>query len=334
MNLHYLLIKLNKRIGSNSPKFIYLLAAHTLRLRHLYLQFDPVYLCNLACLMCNFSNPEKREKFTRMTEAEIDRIVELFFPYCSNLQLGCDAEPTVYRDYIGLIGKAKKHGIPYISLTTNGQMMNREDITRLDEIGLNEIVFSAHGLTTPVYEKFMVKARFEKFMALLENISASDHRFKLRMNYTVNGENFKDLELLPEFVKKYHFDVVQIRQMLDVGQTGYKVFSLEEHAAEYTAIIKEVKSKLADVKVEIFAEEMLVRNVKPGKSNIFIPAILRRITPLRVWRDDFDWKNENYWDYCQRTGYTRLLWWGILGNTKKLVDSPFGKTAENAGRYY
>jgi MoaA/NifB/PqqE/SkfB family radical SAM enzyme len=334
MNLHYFLIKLNKVVKNNRPKFLYLLISHFLHLRHLYLQFDPIYVCNLACQMCNFSDAEVRKKFTRFAESEIERIGEIFFPYCSNLQIGCDAEPTTYKNYIDLIERAKKHGIPYVSLTTNGQLLKRENLISLNNIGLNELILSAHGLTAEIYEKFMINGSFEKFLSVLENSRTLDRRFKLRLNYTVNGKNFRDLELLPDFIQKYHFDVIQIRQMLDVGQTGFKEFNLEEHSTEYMSIIKKIKTEYANSNVEIFAEQILRRNVEVSKSNVFIPAILRRITPLNVWMKDFDWKNENYWDYCKRTEFTRLLFWGILGNTEKLKKSPFCEKAENAGRYY
>ena len=39
------------------------------------------------------------------------------------LQIGCGAEPTLYSDLEGIVVQGRQRGFPYISLTTNGQLI-------------------------------------------------------------------------------------------------------------------------------------------------------------------------------------------------------------------
>jgi len=141
-----------------------------LRVRHLILYFDPIQACNLRCGMCHFSDDKWLEKHPvkRFSDSEIRRLADMFFPLAVQLHIGGSMEPTLYKGYPCLVTLGKQHKIPFISLTTNGQLLTPQSILLMMEAGLDEITLSTHGIRRETYERMMKGASFEIFIGLLE----------------------------------------------------------------------------------------------------------------------------------------------------------------------
>lgn len=167
---------------------------HVLGKRYIGIFLDPVLSCNLRCRMCYFSDEEKRKSLKgsfRYEEMEV--IARKLFHRALKLQVGCGAEPTLHKDFVKVIALGKKYQVPYISLTTNGNLLTRELLFEAVESGLDELTLSAHGFTRETYERLMTNADFERFTELLANVAEVKKRypqFKLRINYTINNDNF------------------------------------------------------------------------------------------------------------------------------------------------
>ena len=71
----------------------------------------------------------------------------------------------------------KQHQVPYISLTTNGQLVTQQLLFDLVANGLNELTLSTHGLTRSTYESFMTNASFDRFRSLLADVEAVKKRY-------------------------------------------------------------------------------------------------------------------------------------------------------------
>src|SRR5690606_38876158 len=155
----------------------------------------PVLACNLKCTMCYFSDDEYvRNKIKGQFSLEqLDKIAANFFSNALRLQIGCGAEPTLYKNIDALISKAKFHKVPHISMVTNGNLLTKEKLTLYVETGLNELILSLHGVTKSTYESFMVNGKYDKFLNLLESVNEIKRThpdFLLRINYTFNEDNF------------------------------------------------------------------------------------------------------------------------------------------------
>ena len=189
------LVRLSRMIPSNRLKFAAILAADLLRLRHLILYFDPVRACNLRCAMCHFSDDEWRQEnpIARFSDSEIERLADMFFPHAVQLHIGGAMEPTMYKDYSSMVTLGKRYKIPFISITTNGQLLSRDSIRLMIVAGLDEITLSTHGVKRDTYEKFMKGASFDKFKRALATIAELRSEFgkgkpAIRINYTVNPD--------------------------------------------------------------------------------------------------------------------------------------------------
>ena len=74
--------------------------------------------------MCYFSDSKKRGQVKgNMSDEELDKVEKALFHRALKLQIGCGAEPTLYPHLAELVKRGHRAGIPYISLTTNGQLI-------------------------------------------------------------------------------------------------------------------------------------------------------------------------------------------------------------------
>ena len=155
-----------------------------------------------------------------VSEDDLEAIADVIFKNALKLQIGCGAEPTLFKHNTKLIKIAKKHKVPYISMVTNGNLLEHKDVSDFSKAGLDEFILSMHGVNKSSYEDFMDKGDYGKFSATLENINSEkskNPKLKLRINYTFNQDNFYELK---EFFKIYghlNIDVIQLRPIDKIG---------------------------------------------------------------------------------------------------------------------
>lgn len=374
MSRVYQLMKLNRVIKSPRPKFAGVLLMNLVGARHLFLRFDPVVACNLSCQMCFFSNKEyRRHNKGIFSKAEVDRLAGMFFPKTLQVVFGCGAEPTLYPDYPGLVKIAKSYGVPHVGMVSNGQLLTEESIRKLVVNGLDELMLSLHGVKKNTYETLMDGASFEKFHEVLEtldrvkkDLGVSDP--EVRINYTVNSDNLQELRDFFSVFGKYDIKRLQVRPMLDCGQSGYRRFDLRKFKAEYREIVEALHEECetrgttllahmefprykadhaAKKEPPILAKERVPivagaaskprdvggasgnrRAAMARKSEIYgslaLDSVLRFVSPQRVWRPDFDWRNEDYEAYCMRIGFRGSLLRAIFSDPEELArKNPF-----------
>ena len=233
MNL-YKLMKMAVGHGLPQPvKLAGLAMLYRLRRRTAGVFLDPVLACNLRCRMCYFSDPVKRASMKGfMSDSQLDDRAKALFPYALKLQIGCGAEPTLYPRLEEIITLGRQYGVPYISLTSNGQLIGsgKCPLEPLVRAGLNELTLSLHGTTREVYENLMPGADFDTFGRLTTEIARVKRlfpEFKLRVNYTVNSLNVLDLKD-DRFWNLWHEDgmpdIVQLRPVQKIGESNWQDF--------------------------------------------------------------------------------------------------------------
>ena len=331
----YKLIRLNRIVKSHRIKFLGILALHLLKSRHLFVRFDPIIACNLHCQMCYFSDKDYRKKNKGVLSAEeIDRLADIFFSRALQVVFGCGAEPTLYKNFPDLVKIAKSHGVPNVGMVSNGQLITEDHIERLIDNGLDELLLSVHGVHKDSYERFMDRAKYDRFHAVL----ASFDRIKaargvtnpaLRINYTVNPDNLEELYDFFKVFGGYNIDTLQVRPIMDIGQQAYRNFDLDRYVDEYNKLVDCLNTECADRGITFLArrKDPSYKAAKQDYGSIVLDSVLRYVSPQRVWRSDFDWRNESYDAFCKRIGFTRSLVRGIFSSKKRIDrDNPFKGT--------
>ncbi|MCM1484132.1 MAG: radical SAM protein [Muribaculaceae bacterium] len=294
-------------------KILGLLGMHLCGRRTIGIFMDPVLACNLKCRMCYFSDPDKRATLTpgSIANSRLDDIERALFRHAVKLQIGCGAEPTLYPHLAELISRARKAGIPYISLTTNGQLLasGRVDIMNLIESGLNEITLSMHGLRPDTYENLMPPAQFDRLTALISMLAKAKERypsFRIRVNYTVNSMNLPDLkgDTFWHLWGTVTPDIVQLRPVQKLGETSWADFDLTPIRDSYDETIGNIVRGCKERGITCIAPSLdqlySVNEEQDGTSSIIEDFTYCYISPDSCYKPDFDPAADTYTSYHKR----------------------------------
>lgn len=121
---YYRLLTINKLISNPRLKLLGVWLLHQFNRRYLAVYFDPVMACNLRCKMCYFTDDAYVKKLKDIFKKEdLPVLATAFFKRAIKLQIGCGTEPTLYPHIGEIIKQAKRHEVPYISMTTNANLI-------------------------------------------------------------------------------------------------------------------------------------------------------------------------------------------------------------------
>lgn len=340
-NSIYRLIQLNRLVKNHHVKFAAVLAAHHLKLRHLFLRFDPVMACNLRCQMCYFSDDQFRKNNKGIFKPEeINRLARMFFPKAVQLVIGCGAEPTLYKNYPDLVKLAKDYRVPFVGLTSSAQLITAEQLEQLFAYGLNELSLSVHGVKQETYERLMTNASYERFHEVLSQFAALTQKQhsrtapRLRFNYTVNPDNLDELGDFFSVYGRYPVKTLQVRPIMDIGQSEYRNFGLSLCAETYNRTIELLAKESEERGVTFLANryDPIYAAESENYGSVILDAVHRYISPQRVWRQDFNWREETYDEFCRRIQWSQRLRHAIFSRRDALTTAnPFSYTL--SGRY-
>lgn len=325
INTFYKLLKLNRIVKSHRMKFASLWLADLFGLRHLCVRFDPILSCNLRCEMCYFSNKDWRKKNKGLFDkVDIERLAELFFKKTYQLYIGCGAEPTLYKNFTDLVKLGKNYKIPFVGFVTNGQLLTEDHIKQFICYGLDELSLSTHGVKKETYEKLMVNASYDKFKKLLCTIDRlkQENNSRLpvvRMNYTVNADNLDELEDFFDDFGNYNIGALQIRPIIDLGDTVYKNKNFAPCVNKYNSIIDILHEKCKERKIIFMANKIDPTYNTINYAGVIVNYVRRYISPQYVWENDFDWRNESYKDYCKKIKWRKTLFKNIFLKIDKIA---------------
>ncbi len=339
-NSIYHIIQLNRLVKNHRVKFAAVLAAHHLNLRHLFLRFDPVMACNLRCQMCYFSDDQFRKDNKGIFKPEeVDRLARMFFPKAVQLVIGCGAEPTLYKNYPDLVKLAKEYRVPFVGLTSSGQLITAEQVERLFSYGLNELSLSVHGVRKETYERLMVNASYERFQEVLSQFAAlkqtnSSSGPHLRFNFTVNPDNLEELADFFKVYGRYPIKTLQVRPIMDIGQSDYRNFGLGLCSETYNRTIESLAKEAKERGITFLANryDPTYDAESENYGSVILDSVHRYISPQRVWRNDFNWREETYDEFCRRIGWSQRLRTALFSHRDALTSTnPFSYTL--SGRY-
>ncbi|MBV7270085.1 radical SAM protein [Winogradskyella luteola] len=306
----YKLLKLNRRIKSHRVKFLALYVLHKLNKRYLAVNLDPVMACNLRCKMCYFTDADYVKTLKgQFKDQDLDLVAKAIFNRALKLQIGCGTEPTLYKNLPKIVRLGKQYNVPYISLTTNANLLTEEKIEELLIAGLNEFTISLHGVTKESYESFMKKASYEKFQnafAAFRTLKAR-YDFKVRINYTFNKDNFYELE---DFFKHFDasgFDILQLRPIQKIGNTEYNDFDISSLEKDYTGLVSKIRANCAENNITLMAPNKLEKLKDENTSSFIFDYTFCYISPNKFWKDGFNWRAETFNTYSKKIGWSQLL---------------------------
>ena len=324
----YQLLKLFTSIRSPRVRLIGLWLMNRMGRRYVGVFLDPVIACNLRCRMCYFSGSKGREMSKeRMSLEHIDKISKSVFDKALKLQIGCGGEPSLYNNLLYIVEKAKEYRVPYISLTTNGNLLKKEDLRKLVIAGLNEITISVHGVQSETYEYFMQNANYGRFLALLkflEELKKDYPNFKIRINYTINEDNLVDLKFFWTVFGGLKFDVLQLRPIQNIGDCMYENYNLDKLKKDFYIIsnlVEECRKRGITTLAPTMENLERVDDIEYEGNSLFEKITHCYVYPNGCNDGDFDYENETINQYHKRVGVWRevIQFIFLLRSNKKIL---------------
>lgn len=275
---------------------------------------DPVLACNIRCKMCYFSDPEKRRSMKGiMSPQQLEYMRKQLLPHAAKLQIGCGAEPTLYQDLPGIIRMGKEANVPYISLTTNGQLIasGKVNLREMLDAGLNEITISLHGTSKKIYEELMPGATFELFTELVRQLAQARRdgaEFVIRVNFTINSLNLENLrdnqffDLWDEADCKP--DVIQLRPVQNMGNSEWNDFDLSCIKNSFDATVQNVVNRCKDRGIMCIAPTLDalddVNDSQDGTSAMIEDISYCYVSPDSFYKPDYNPERDSFKSYHKR----------------------------------
>ena len=131
----------------------------------LFLVFEPMWKCNLRCIMCCHSNSQNSsmEYDSKMPWDMYERIMrEAEERHCPSLTIGGHCEPLLDTRLSEMVALAEKSGFVDIMINTNATLLSEKVSRKLIENGLTRLRIGFDGATSETYEKIRVGAKFEE----------------------------------------------------------------------------------------------------------------------------------------------------------------------------
>ncbi|SDR76873.1 4Fe-4S single cluster domain-containing protein [Formosa sp. Hel1_31_208] len=320
MNI-YKLLQLNRKIKSHRIKFLGLYLLHKLNKRYLAVNLDPVMACNLRCKMCYFTDADYVKTLKgQFNDEDLKLVADSIFKRALKLQIGCGTEPTLYKNLVKVVALGKHYKVPYISITTNANLLTEEKIEALLKAGLNEFTISLHGVTKESYENFMKKASYEKFHSAFKAFAKlkKQYDFKVRINYTFNKDNFYELKDFFNHFDPESFDILQIRPIQKIGNTEYNDFDITALTKDYPDLIQSIRNTCKNNKIVLLAPSSLSELINENKSSFIFDYTFCYISPNKFWKEGFNWRDESFNAFSSKIGWSQQLLSNAFKSKKEL----------------
>lgn len=197
--------------------------------------FELLYDCNLNCDKCYNEKQGKGIVCQNKVYKIIDKIVEA---RCLHITL-LGGEPLMHKNILKIIKYCKNKGL-IVKLISNGTLLNRSVIRKLEECGLDVIVISIDSLkkdaNTPVRHS-------KNLDIILKNIGIlSKTRIKVAMGCVLNKSNIMDIWRFYSFGVKNKLSTVRFLVLIMFPNKEKEFNELKDFHVSYFDLLKIISS--------------------------------------------------------------------------------------------
>lgn len=161
--------------------------------------------CNYKCIYC-FAEGEPDKRIRMLDLSELEKVLNVAKEFgITNIKL-TGGEPLCYPYMNELLGMLK-HMFPYVDMTTNASLLDREKIELLNQHHVSALTISLNSLKESRYEYLTNE---KKFKVVIENIKMAIEKFKgsIRINSVV----FDDVDDLQDY-----YDIIEFCYAKKIG---------------------------------------------------------------------------------------------------------------------
>jgi len=183
---------------------------------------DIAEICNLRCTHCPHPQFKESENYAaRLLDPElnkklIDDIRENSGGHCQYIRYTSNGEPLMHPHAHEMIQYAVEHSGTFVTLTTNGTVLNEKKLKQLLESGLHMIDVSIDAFNDETYAKIR-GGRLEQvrrnIIRMIEHIKTGQYRTRIVVSFIRQAGNEDEVEDFSIFWKQQGADEVLIRNL-------------------------------------------------------------------------------------------------------------------------
>lgn len=184
---------------------------------------DVTEVCNLACIHCPHPEFKKSQYYAaRYLEPGLNaklvaEVKEFGGGKCQYVRYTSEGEPLVHPKIYDMLDYAVKHSGVYVTLTTNGTIMNEKRIEKLLDSGLHLIDISIDAFTAETYAAIRVNGKLDitraNVQTLLRLRDQTRRKTKIVVSYVEQPQNAHETRDFEKYWKDQGADFVVIRRL-------------------------------------------------------------------------------------------------------------------------
>ncbi len=184
---------------------------------------DITEVCNLACTHCPHPAFAKSEHYggrhldPALNEKMIGEVRRYGQGKTQYIRYSSNGEPLVHPNGYDMIEAAVKHSGVYVTLTTNGKIMNEKRTQLLLEAGVHLIDISIDAFRPETYASIRVKGNLEvtraNVLRLIRWVHESKSKTKVVVSFIEQPQNRTEVEDFENYWKDQGVDYVIIRRL-------------------------------------------------------------------------------------------------------------------------
>jgi radical SAM protein with 4Fe4S-binding SPASM domain len=176
--------------------------------------WDYTRKCNLNCKHC-YSNA-RAASCKELTKKEALDVVNQLADFGVVALAFSGGEPLARKDFFEVAEHAVDSGL-YVSLATNGTLLNKQTTRKLREIGLHYVEISLDGSSPEVHDEFRgLKGAFEMAIAGLKN--CVEENMCASVAVTATKRNFKDIPKILDLAENLGVERFALFNFVPVGR--------------------------------------------------------------------------------------------------------------------
>lgn len=178
-------------------------------------RFDPVNVCNLACVFCT---TDLRAKHAQISTNSLKNILIKISKTCRRISVGCSYEPLMAKNIDEYLETTHKYineefqHKPIVTMITNGLLLEKRKLKNLHF--LDWIHISVHSHLKENFEKIERKAKFETLVSGIKDIRNRFADLNIHIEFVANDKNKYDVEgFIPWAFNELKVDSLNIRRV-------------------------------------------------------------------------------------------------------------------------
>lgn len=186
------------------------------------LVIDPVNICNLKCPLCPTGQNKKTQPKGKMKLEDFKKIIDELGDYLYEIDLFNWGEPFLNKEIYRMIKYAKEKNIK-IKISSNLTCIEKSEIKKIVESGLDELIVSLDGASQESLEKYRCGSNFDKVISNIIEIRKEKKKLNkkypiITWQFLIMRHNEHEIEKAKKIAKKLGVRIDFRAMRTDMGQ--------------------------------------------------------------------------------------------------------------------